>query len=75
VDAVFFAVLTNPQNVNFAPNYIIDAIYHRADGDLNGEIIFQGAGADHDLIFFSTGLFPDNTTNLPVYIVHEQIPN
>ena len=74
VDDVFIKVITNPANTQFLPVYIVNAIYDRADGNLDGKIILQGADADQDYPFISVGLHPDNTNNLPIYVIHEQIP-
>ena len=41
---------------------------------MDGRVIYQGADADTDVVFFSVLLFPDNTGALPVYVIYEQIP-
>jgi len=67
-------VLTDPTNSTLVPVHIVTNTYNRSDGDLNGEVIYQGAGADIDLIFFAVGLHPENVNVLPIYIIYEQIP-
>ncbi|MEM6319096.1 MAG: hypothetical protein AAF960_15590, partial [Bacteroidota bacterium] len=73
-DAVFFRVLTDGANTSFLPVHIVQNVYNRADGDLDGRVILQGAGADTDFIFFATGLHPENTGSLPIFVIYEQIP-
>jgi len=74
LDAVFFYVLLNPGNTTSAPNYIVQDVYNRNDGNMDGRVIYGGADSDVDMVFFAVLLHPDNPTNSPVIKFFEQLP-
>jgi hypothetical protein len=59
--------------MNSVPNYIVHD-YDRSDGNLDGNVIYQGSDSDSDVPFYTVFLFPGNGSSLPNYVVFQQIP-
>ena len=74
VDPVFFDVMTNVNNVNFVPNYIVNAQYLASDVNLDGKVIYQSADNEVDIILFMVLSHTLNTGFIPSYIIVEQLP-
>jgi len=72
-NAIFFGVLTDPNNVNTFVNYI-GTNYCYEDVNMDGRIIYQGGSNDANLIFFTVLIHPANTLNIPNFVIEEQLP-
>jgi len=73
-EEVSYRIITDMGNTNFLPIYIVQNVYERMDGNLDGSIIQQGNSADVDPPFTSVGMHGDNPNALPIFIIYEQIP-
>jgi hypothetical protein len=74
VDPVFFEVMTNVNNVNFVPNYIVNTQYLASDVNLDGKVIYQSADNEVDIILFMVLSHTLNVGFIPSYIIVEQLP-
>lgn len=73
-NAIFFEVVSAPENADVLANYIYNGTYSGTDLDMNGEIIYQGNLSDVNFVFFSILEHPGNTSSLANYIIYEQMP-
>ena len=71
---ILAAVIGDPGNVNFLPNWIHRS-YSPADYNLDGRVIYQGGGNDRaPMLFESTLQHPLNTDYLYNFIIDSNIP-
>ncbi|MEN9609256.1 MAG: hypothetical protein RLZZ628_70 [Bacteroidota bacterium] len=73
-EAVLFKVLLDAGNADLLPTFILYNGYFREDGNLDGNVIYQGSGSEFDLMLFNVLLHGNNSFVLPNFIIYEQIP-
>ena len=73
VNAIFFDVLTDLDNLDSQPNNILVA-YSAKDINLDGRVIYQGASNDPNFIFFMILTHPSNIGNVFNIVIKEQLP-
>ncbi len=72
-NAVFFDVITDPENFTNDQNFIISG-YYDSDFNLDGQVIYQGIGNDPNILFFNILTFPTNNLGSSSFIMLEQLP-
>ena len=73
-NAIFFDVLTDPENEFSAANYISTKSYSNTDLNMDGATVFQGLNNDVNVAFFTILQHPLNTSLSPNFIIYEQKP-
>ena len=62
------------QNNTANTSNFIQTGYNDCDLNMDGKVIFQGIGNEHNTIFFSVIFNPGNLESAINYIVEEQLP-
>jgi hypothetical protein len=74
VNTLFLQVLTNPNNLERNPNYIL-LDYKSGDTNLDGRVIYQGPNNDRaPILFKSILLHPANYANLSNFMILDALP-
>lgn len=75
VNAVFFKVLSAPENTFALPSYIYSNVYDETDYNMDGIVTYQGSNnSEVNFLFFTILQHPENTSVLTNYLIFEQIP-